>query len=77
MNTVAKTYSAFGQQKRAASMYDKVLDARMRMLGDHHPATLMTMKDLAVIYHDDGLPEKAAKHPQGREMLFRISKGSA
>jgi tetratricopeptide (TPR) repeat protein len=47
---LAMAYSALGRLHRAVELWERVLEARQRILGHEHPDTLNTMNNLASSY---------------------------
>ncbi len=47
---VAASYSFAGKYKEAKELWEKVYEARKRVLGEEHPDTLVCLNDLAAIY---------------------------
>jgi tetratricopeptide (TPR) repeat protein len=50
--------------ERAATGYHMLVDIQREILGEHHPDTLATRADLALVYSDQGLVDKAAAELQ-------------
>jgi hypothetical protein len=53
-------YEQAGKLKEAASFMKVVLNKRKRNLGEEHIYTILAMRNLAHIYSDQGMLEKAA-----------------
>ena len=53
-DTLAESYSFFGETELAISQLMSVLALRRQELGDDHPDTRATMNNLALAYHDAG-----------------------
>jgi tetratricopeptide (TPR) repeat protein len=50
----AKVYHEVGQWRYEETMYVQVRDARMQVLGEEHPCTLISMNGLAITYSNQG-----------------------
>src|SRR5947207_8677108 len=66
MDVLAWSYYSHGQTKKAIEIQEKVLEARIRILGEEHPDTLGTMHNLASF----------TTHSVERRRLQRCQKGA-
>jgi len=54
MNNLAVTRHALGDLDGARELHEQVLAGRRRVLGDHHPDTLMSRNNLAAVRRELG-----------------------
>ncbi len=59
--TIGDAYRQLGLYPQAQREFERVLDLRRRILGVEHPATLVTLRYLAVLYKDEGRLKDAEK----------------
>ncbi|KAK7002445.1 hypothetical protein R3P38DRAFT_3042967 [Favolaschia claudopus] len=59
MSNLASTYSDQGRWSDAEGLQVTVLEARKRLLGEDHPATLLSMSNLASVFEHQGRQSEA------------------
>jgi serine/threonine protein kinase/Tfp pilus assembly protein PilF len=62
VNSLAVLYTKQKKYEDAERLFDEVLEARKRKLGDDHPDTLESKNDLAMLYKEQGRYEEAEKY---------------
>jgi serine/threonine protein kinase/Flp pilus assembly protein TadD len=62
INDLAVLYTKQKKYEDADRLFDEVLEARKRKLGDDHPDTLESKNDLAMLYKEQGRYEEAEKY---------------
>ena len=55
MENLASTYSEQGRWNEAEQLQVLIISTKKKLLGAEHPGTLMSIEDLARIYHNKGV----------------------
>jgi serine/threonine protein kinase/Tfp pilus assembly protein PilF len=69
VNSLAVLYTKQKKYEEAERLFDEVLEARKRKLGDDHPETLESKNDLALLYKEQ------AKYQQAEKLLLEAVEG--
>jgi serine/threonine protein kinase/Tfp pilus assembly protein PilF len=69
VNSLAVLYTKQKKYEEAERLFDEVLEARKRKLGDNHPETLESKNDLAVLYKEQ------AKYQEAEKLLLEAIEG--
>lgn len=64
LNNMATCLYSLGQYNEALERFQEALVAREKVVGKHHPSTLITMSNIATILSEQGRPAEAVKQYQ-------------
>ncbi len=65
MNNLADIYQTQGKLILAKELYEKSFELLKKVLGEKHPDTIMSLNNLASIYHDIGQLGYSVKEYKG------------